>query len=295
LMIGPPGSGKSMLAKRLPTIMPPLTLEEALETTKIHSVAGKLAPGAALVTQRPYRSPHHTISDVGLIGGTTNPTPGEVSLAHHGILFLDELPEFKRNALEVLRQPLEDGEVHITRAAASVTFPSKFIFVGAMNPSPGGGNFDDAQRGRVTVRQQQAYLNRISGPLLDRIDLHVEVAAVKHETLMHARAGEASAPIRQRVVAARRRQSERFAGRPHVFCNAQMGSPELKAHATPDAEGAELLKLAMAELNLSARAYDRIRKVARTIADLDGAPDLTAEHLSEAVQYRSLDRQVWGA
>ncbi len=293
-MIGPPGSGKSMLAKRLPGIMPPLSLEEALETTKIHSVAGKLAAGAALVTKRPYRSPHHTISDIGLIGGTANPTPGEVSLAHHGVLFLDELPEFKRNALEVLRQPLEDGEVHITRAAASMTFPSRFMLVAAMNPSPGGGNFDDAQRGRVTVKQQQAYLNKISGPLLDRIDLHVEVAAVKHETLLHAKPGESSAAIRARVLSARQRQLERFAGNPHVFCNAQMGSKELKAHATPDEEGAELLKMAMGELNLSARAFDRIRKVSRTIADLDGAPSITPEHISEAVQYRSLDRQVWG-
>jgi len=295
LMIGPPGSGKSMLAKRLPGIMPPLSLEEALETTKIHSVAGKLPAGAALVTRRPFRSPHHTISDIGLIGGTANPTPGEVSLSHHGVLFLDELPEFKRNALEVLRQPLEDGEVHITRAAASMTFPARFMLVAAMNPSPGGGNFDDAARGRVTVKQQQAYLNKISGPLLDRIDLHIEVAAVKHETLLHAKAGEGSTAIRERVLAAREIQQQRFAQSRLVFCNAQMGSRELKAHATPDEEGATLLKMAMGELNLSARAYDRIRKVARTIADLDGVPLITAEHLSEAVQYRSLDRQVWGA
>jgi magnesium chelatase family protein len=294
LMIGPPGSGKSMLAKRIPGICPPLTLDEALETTKVHSVAGLLTPEQAMVTRRPFRSPHHTISDAGLIGGTANPSPGEVSLAHHGILFLDELPEFRRSALEVLRQPLEDGTVTISRAAGSMTFPAQFMLVAAMNPSPGSGGFGDAERGRSSATAIRRYLNKISGPLLDRIDIHVEVPAVKHETLLRPHAAEASAEIRARVVRARERQQERFAAKRKVRCNAQMSAKDLKTLVPLDAESEGLLRMALSELNLSARAYDRILKVSRTIADLAGAEKVDATHLSEAIQYRTLDRQVWG-
>jgi magnesium chelatase family protein len=294
LMIGPPGSGKSMLAKRIPGICPPLSLDEALETTKVHSVAGLLPPEVGLVTRRPFRSPHHTISDAGLIGGTANPSPGEVSLAHHGVLFLDELPEFRRSALEVLRQPLEDGTVTISRASGSMTFPSQFMLVAAMNPSPGSGGFGDAERGRATQAAIRKYLNKISGPLLDRIDIHVEVPAVKHETLLRPHAAESSAAIRERVLAARKLQLERFAAKRKVRCNAQMTSKDLKAHVPLDEESEGLLRMALTELSLSARAYDRILKVARTIADLAGADRVAAEHLSEAIQYRTLDRQVWG-
>src|SRR5277367_1460699 len=294
LMIGPPGGGKSMLAKRIPGICPPLSLDEALETTKVHSVAGLLTPDQGMVTRRPFRSPHHTISDAGLIGGTANPSPGEVSLAHHGVLFLDELPEFRRSALEVLRQPLEDGTVTISRAAGSVTFPTQFMLVAAMNPSPGSGGFGDAQRGRATALEIRKYLNKISGPLLDRIDIHVEVPAVKHETLLRPHAAESSADIRARVLKARHIQQERFAAKRKVRCNAHMSSKDIKAHVPLDADSESLLRMALSELNLSARAYDRILKVSRTIADLAGAEKVDATHLSEAIQYRTLDRQVWG-
>ncbi len=290
LLIGPPGTGKSMLAKRLPGILPPLTLDEALETTKIHSIVGLLVPGQALVTQRPFRTPHHTASDAGLLGGNINPTPGEISLAHHGILFLDELPEFKRSVLETMRQPLEEGRVTISRAAGTMTFPSQFLLVAAMNPSPDGKMPGES---RSSPREIQNYLGRISGPLLDRIDLHVEVPPVKFREMTGDRTGETSAQIRQRVVAARQLQIARFKSKPKITCNARMGPKELKAFCELDEATKDLLKMAMTDLNLSARAYDRILKVARTIADLASAENITAEHISEAIQYRSLDRQLW--
>jgi magnesium chelatase family protein len=290
LLIGPPGTGKSMLAKRLATILPPLTLEEALETTKIHSIVGLLAPGQALVTRRPFRTPHHTASDAGLLGGNINPTPGEISLAHHGVLFLDELPEFKRSVLETMRQPLEEGRVTISRAAGTMTFPSQFMLVAAMNPTPDGKMPGES---RCSPREIQNYLGRISGPLLDRIDLHVEVPAVKFREISSERTGEASEQIRERVVAARQRQQERFTGKSRITCNARMGSKELKAYCALDEATMELLKMAMTEMNFSARAYDRILKVARTIADLVGSEKIVADHISEAIQFRSLDRQLW--
>jgi magnesium chelatase family protein len=291
LMIGPPGTGKSMLAKRLPGILPPLTLDEALETTKVHSIAGLLQPGQALVTRRPFRAPHHTASDAGLLGGNVNPTPGEISLAHHGVLFLDELPEFKRSVLETLRQPVEEGRVTISRAAGSMTFPSEFMLVAAMNPTPDGKMPGESH---CSPREIQKYLGRVSGPLLDRIDLHVEVPAVKFREITAERSGEASAVIRQRVVAARNRQRERFKSRPRITCNARMGARELKQHCALQEATLEMLKVAMADLRLSARAYDRILRVARTIADLDGAERIGSDHVAEAVQLRSLDRQIWG-
>lgn len=290
LLIGPPGTGKSMLAKRLATILPPLTLEEALETTKIHSIVGLLSPGQALVTRRPFRSPHHTASDAGLLGGNINPTPGEISLAHHGVLFLDELPEFKRSVLETMRQPLEEGRVTISRAAGTMTFPSQFMLVAAMNPTPDGKMPAES---RSTPREIQNYLGRISGPLLDRIDLHIEVPAVKFREITSEQTGEPSSAIRARVVAARRRQQERFKDKPKITCNARMGTRELKFFCALEEATLELLKFAMADLNLSARAYDRILKVARTMADLAGAEKIGSEHISEAIQYRSLDRQLW--
>ncbi len=290
LLIGPPGTGKSMLAKRLSTILPPLNLEEALETTKVHSIVGLLEPGQALITQRPFRAPHHTVSDAGLLGGNINPTPGEISLAHHGVLFLDELPEFKRNVLETLRQPLEEGRVTISRAAGTMTFPSQFMLVAAMNPTPDGKMPGES---RSSPREIQNYLGRISGPLLDRIDLHVEVPAVPFREITSAQTGESSATIRDRVIAARQRQQARFGGRSRTTCNARMTSRELKAHCTLDEPILDLLKFAMADLKLSARAFDRILKVARTIADLAGSANILADHVSEAIQYRSLDRQLW--
>ena len=289
LLIGPPGTGKSMLAKRLPTILPPLTLDEALETTKIHSIVGLLAAGQALVTQRPFRSPHHTASDAGLLGGNINPTPGEISLAHNGVLFLDELPEFKRSVLETMRQPLEEGRVTISRAAGTMTFPSQFMLVAAMNPTPDGKMPHES---RSSPREIQNYLGRVSGPLLDRIDLHVEVPQVKFREIAAERTGESSGAIRERVLAARQRQHERFAGS-RITCNARMGTRELKKFCALDETASELLKFAMADLNLSARAYDRILKVARTMADLASSEAVKSEHVSEAIQYRSLDRQLW--
>ena len=291
LLIGPPGTGKSMLAKRLATILPPLTLDEALETTKIHSIVGLLKPGQALVTQRPFRAPHHTASDAGLLGGNINPTPGEISLAHHGVLFLDELPEFKRSVLETMRQPLEEGKVTISRAAGTMTFPSQFMLVAAMNPTPDGKMPGES---KSSPREIQNYLGRISGPLLDRIDLHIEVPQVKFREMSTAQPGETSAQIRERVIAARKIQTTRFAGRKNVTCNARMGPRELKAFCELDEPTRELLKQAMTEYNLSARAYDRILKVARTIADLRGAETISSDDISEAIQYRSLDRQLWG-
>jgi magnesium chelatase family protein len=290
LLIGPPGTGKSMLAKRLFTILPPLTLEEALETTKVHSIAGLLPPGQALVTRRPFRTPHHTASDAGLLGGNINPTPGEISLAHHGVLFLDELPEFKRSVLETMRQPLEEGRVTISRAAGTMTFPSEFMLVAAMNPTPDGKMPHES---RSSPREIQNYLGRISGPLLDRIDLHIEVPAVKFREISGEKNGEPSAQVRARVIAARKRQHQRFADKPKISCNARMGSRELKAHCAIDGATVDLLKFAMADLNLSARAYDRILKVARTIADLAGSENIIGDHVSEAIQYRSLDRRLW--
>jgi len=290
LMIGPPGTGKSMLAKRLATILPPLTLEESLETTQIHSIVGLLAPGQALVTRRPFRAPHHTASDAGLLARNLNPTPGEISLAHHGVLFLDELPEFKRGVLETMRQPLEDGRVTISRAAGTMTFPSQFMLVAAMNPSPDGKMPAES---RCTPREIQNYLGRISGPLLDRIDLHIEVPAVKFREISNDGTGEKSAQVRERVVAARKRQQERFKDKPKITCNARMGSRELKNYCALTESTMELVKFAMSDLNLSARAYDRILKVARTIADLAGSESITGDHVSEAIQYRSLDRQMW--
>ena len=296
LLVGPPGTGKSMLAKRVPTILPPLNLEEALETTKIHSIAGVLPAHQAVVGGRPFRAPHHTISDAGLLGGGTHPLPGEVSLAHNGVLFLDELPEFHRNVLEVMRQPLEDGTVSIARAAASVTFPCRFMLVAAMNPCP-CGHYGDAKREcRCTPIQMQRYRNRISGPLLDRIDIHVEVPAMEYQQLASLEKGEGSAQIRARVVASRVVQRERFAkgkSAHAIHCNANMRSKDVHKHCVLDDAAQGLLKAAMADLHLSARAYDRILKVARTIADLAGAADIAADHVAEAIQYRSLDRQYW--
>jgi magnesium chelatase family protein len=289
LLIGSPGTGKSMLAKRLPTILPPLTLDEALETTKIHSIVGLLTAGQALVTQRPFRSPHHTASDAGLLGGNINPTPGEISLAHNGVLFLDELPEFKRSVLETMRQPLEEGRVTISRAAGTMTFPSQFMLIAAMNPTPDGKMPHES---RSSPREIQNYLGRISGPLLDRIDLHVEVPPVKFREMSGEKNGETSATIRARVIAARERQQSRFTGT-RITCNARMGTRELKKYCVIDEATNELLKFAMSDLNLSARAYDRILKVGRTIADIAGHDTLQSEHVSEAIQFRSLDRQLW--
>jgi magnesium chelatase family protein len=285
LMIGPPGSGKSMLAKRVPTIMPTMSLAEAIETTKIHSVCGLLDAKSALVSTRVFRSPHSTVSDAGLLGGSHQPSPGEISLAHHGVLFLDELPEFKRSALETLRQPLEDGRVTISRAAGTMTFPAEFMLIAAMNPCPCGHYGDIKKACRCSSTQIQRYRARISGPLLDRIDLHVEVPAIEYKELSSEAAGEPSEAIRARVEACRKVQSER-SGAP----NARLRPKQIRTLCKLDEAGSGLLKMAMAEMNLSARAYDRILKVARTIADLDGARQISPAHLAEAIQYRALDR-----
>lgn len=289
IMIGPPGSGKTMLAKRIPTILPPITFEEAIETTKIFSVVGMLESDQALVTQRPYRSPHHTISDAGLIGGGHIPRPGEVSLAHNGVLFLDELSEFKKHVLEVLRQPLEDQKVTISRATTTITYPSSFMLISAMNPCPCGYFSDPKHECNCSPQQINRYRSKISGPLLDRIDIHVEVPAVPYKDLMGQFSGEPSENIRERVTAARDIQNKRF-GRAKIYCNAQMGSRHIKAHCRIDEVSGKLLETAVDKLGLSARAYNRVLKIARTIADLEGDAQIGTGHISEAVQYRSLDR-----
>jgi len=293
IMIGPPGSGKTMLAQRFPSILPKLTLDEALTTTKIHSVAGLLPPNTALIATRPFRSPHHTISDAGLIGGGHIPRPGEVSLAHHGVLFLDELPEFKRSVLEVLRQPLEDGHVTISRAAMSLTYPASFMMAAAMNPCPCGYFSDPNKECTCTPAAIQKYMSRISGPLLDRIDIHIEVPAVKYKELAAKPTGESSEVVRERVNRARQIQIERFRGREGIYSNARMESKDIRTFCKIDARGNDLLKMAITKLGLSARAYDRILKVSRTIADLEEIEDIRPEHISEAIQYRSLDRSLW--
>ena len=292
ILIGPPGAGKTMLAKRLPSILPPMTLHEALETTKIHSVVGKIK-NMGLMSQRPFRSPHHTISDVALVGGGSYPQPGEISLSHNGVLFLDELPEFKRGVLEVLRQPLEDREVTISRARFTVTYPSSFMLVASMNPSPGGYFNDPDAPVTSSPAEMQRYLSKISGPLLDRIDIHIEVTPVPFEKLSEERKREGSVEIRKRVTSARELQTLRFAELENVHYNAQMNTKQIRIHCKLDDKSKSLLKNAMERLNLSARAYDRILKVARTIADLSGDSDLNGDHISEAIQYRSLDREGW--
>lgn len=293
ILIGPPGAGKTMLAKRLPSILPPLSIPEALETTKIHSVAGKLNGLDALLSSRPYRCPHHTISDVALVGGGANPQPGEISLAHNGVLFLDELPEFKRSVLEVMRQPLEDRNITISRSKLSVSYPASFMLIASMNPCPCGFYNHPSKECSCAAGMVQKYLSKISGPLLDRIDLHVEVTPVNFKELTSAAAAEKSELIRARVIAARAIQGIRFQGRPDMHCNAQMNANMVRQVCQINAKGQALIKKAMERLGLSARAYDRILKVARTIADLAGTEDIRSEHLAEAINYRSLDRESW--
>lgn len=290
LMIGPPGSGKTMLARRIPSILPPMSFDEAIETTKIYSVTGLLEREKALIASRPFRSPHHTISDIGLIGGGTTPRPGEVSLSHNGVLFLDELPEFKKHVLEVLRQPLEDGRVTISRALSSITYPSRFMLVSALNPCKCGKSGDMSENCTCTPREIHQYRSRISGPLLDRIDIHIEVPAVRYRELADRSEGESSISIAERVQVARRIQLERFRGT-KVHCNAQMGSRHIRKYCEPDAAGHRLLEAVTDKLGLSARAYTRILKVARTVADLGGCEHIGEQHLAEAIQYRSLDRK----
>lgn len=293
ILIGPPGAGKTMLAKRMPTILPPLSLNEALETTKIYSVSGKLPDHATLISKRPFRSPHHSVSDAALVGGGGIPQPGEISLAHHGVLFLDELPEFKRSALEVMRQPIEERKVNISRARISLEFPASFMLLASMNPCPCGFYNHPEKQCTCPPGAVQKYLNKVSGPLLDRIDLHVEVTPVAFSELTAPKEGELSANIRSRVIHAREIQSERFHGDANIFCNAQMNHQQLKKLCRINEQGQQLLKNAMTKLNLSARAYDRILKVSRTIADLSESSAILPEHLAEAIQYRSLDREGW--
>jgi magnesium chelatase family protein len=293
ILIGPPGAGKTMLSKRMPSILPPLSIEEALETTKIHSVAGKTVRQSGLITQRPFRSPHHTISDVALVGGGNHPQPGEISLAHNGVLFLDELPEFKRTVLEVMRQPLEDRVVSISRARFSVEYPASFMLVASMNPCPCGFYNHPEKECVCAPGVVQKYLNKVSGPLLDRIDLHVEVTPVPFSELSKEQIAESSISIRERVIRAREKQAMRFSVAEGIHCNAQMRPKELKEHCSLNAAGNTLLKNAMERLGLSARAYDRILKVARTIADLDNSENIETNHVAEAIQYRSLDREGW--
>ena len=294
IMIGSPGSGKTMLARRMPTIMPPMTTAESLETTKIHSVAGKIGLDTSLMTQRPFRSPHHTISNVAMVGGGAFPQPGEISLAHNGILFLDELPEFNRSVLEVMRQPLEDRTITVSRARLSVDYPANFMLVASMNPCPCGYYNHPDRPCLCSPGAVQKYMNRVSGPLLDRIDIQVEVVPVPFEKISDGRPSECSEAIRERVMKARAIQEKRFAAHEGIYSNAQMTSKLLHEYAVPDAAGLSLLKVAMQRLNLSARAYDRILKVSRTIADLEASPNIEARHLAEAIQYRSLDRETWG-
>ena len=293
IMIGPPGSGKSMMAKRLPSILPPLTLSESLETTQIHSVAGTLKHGSALISQRPFRAPHHTISEVALVGGGNNPMPGEISLAHNGVLFCDELPEFNKHTLEVLRQPLEDRQITISRAKYSVTYPASFMFVASMNPCPCGYYGDPTHHCVCSPGQIQRYLNKISGPLMDRIDIQCEIAAIPFNELSKAQPGEPSEKIRERVIAARAIQTERYKNMPGIHCNAQMTEKMIHEYAEPDNESLDLLREAMQRLSLSARAYSRILKVARTIADLAHEEKVSALHIAEAIGYRQLDRGDW--
>lgn len=293
LMIGPPGSGKTMLAKRFPSILPPMTFDEALETTKIHSIAGILPKDTALITERPFRSPHHTVSDAALVGGGSFPRPGEVSYAHYGVLFLDELPEFKKNVLEVLRQPLEDSKVTVSRSKLSLEFPANFMLAAAMNPCPCGYFTDPNKECTCAPPSIQRYMAKISGPLLDRIDIHIEVPSVKYKELSTVSIGESSENVRERVISARQIQIKRFEEIGHIFNNGDMGSKEVRKYCKLDSAGEELLKMAMTKLGLSARAYDRILKVSRTIADLEHSENILPQHVSEAIQYRSLDRELW--
>jgi len=293
LMIGPPGSGKTMLAKRFPSILPPMTFDEALETTKIHSIAGILPKDTALITERPFRSPHHTVSDAALVGGGSFPRPGEVSYAHFGVLFLDELPEFKKNVLEVLRQPLEDARVTVSRSKLSLEFPANFMLAAAMNPCPCGYFTDPNKECTCAPPSIQRYMAKISGPLLDRIDIHIEVPSVKYKELSTVSTGESSESVRKRVINARQIQINRFEEIGHIFNNGDMGSKEVRKYCKLDSAGEELLKMAMTKLGLSARAYDRILKVSRTIADLEHSENILPQHVSEAIQYRSLDRELW--